>query len=57
LRHDQVATALTIEAIIYFCNDLQDKVCLVDRIRIDLPVEVKAGGKSQAAIEVVAGGR
>lgn len=51
------ATSLAIEAIIYFCNDLQDKVCLVDRIKIDLPVEVKAGGKSQAAIEVVAGGR
>ena len=50
-------TAFTIEAIIYFCNDLQDKVCLVDRIRIDQPVEVRAGGRNQAAIEVVAGGK
>lgn len=48
-------TVFTIEAIVYFCNDLQDKVCLVDRVSIDLPVEVKAGGKTQASIEVVAG--
>lgn len=46
---------LTVEAIIYFCNDQQEKVCLVDRLKINVPIEVKAGAKSTAAIEVVAG--
>lgn len=46
---------VTVEAIIYFCNDLQDKVCLVDRMRINVPIDVRPGAKNQAAIEVVAG--
>ena len=44
----------TIEAVIYFCNDQKDKVCLVDSIRINLPLEVKEGAPKQAKIEVEA---
>jgi thiol-disulfide isomerase/thioredoxin len=50
-------TAVTVEAIIYFCNDQQEKVCLVDRLKIEVPLEVKAGGPRRAAIEVLAGGK
>jgi thiol-disulfide isomerase/thioredoxin len=48
-----VGTA-TIDAVIYFCNDEKDKVCLVDSVRVNLPLEVKEGAPRQAKIEVEA---
>jgi len=47
-------TSATIEAIIYFCNDEKEKVCLVDKVRVNVPLEVKEGAPSQAKVEVVA---
>ncbi|MCI0659635.1 MAG: redoxin domain-containing protein [Acidobacteria bacterium] len=44
----------TIDAVIYFCNDEKDKVCLVDSVRVNLPLEVKEGAPRQAKIEVAA---
>jgi thiol-disulfide isomerase/thioredoxin len=46
---------VTIEAIIYFCNDQQEKVCLVDRLSINVPIEVRGGAPRRASIEVLAG--
>ncbi len=44
----------TIDAVIYFCNDDKDKVCLVDSVRVNVPLEVKAGAPKQARVEVAA---
>ena len=44
----------TIDAVIYFCNDEKDKVCLVDSVRVNIPLEVKEGAPRQARIEVAA---
>lgn len=44
----------TIDAVIYFCNDVDDKVCLVDSVRINVPLEVKEGAPKLARIEVAA---
>ena len=48
------ATVATIDSVIYFCNDDKDKVCLVDSVRINVPLEVKAGAPKQAKVEVSA---
>jgi len=46
--------AATIDAVIYFCNDEKDKVCLVDSVRVNVPLEVKEGAPKQAKVEVAA---
>jgi thiol-disulfide isomerase/thioredoxin len=48
------ATTATIDAVIYFCNDETQKICLVDSVRIEVPLEVKAGAPRRAAVEVAA---
>jgi hypothetical protein len=48
------ATTATVDAVIYFCNDDKDKICLVDSVRVNVPLEVKAGAPKQAKVEVVA---
>ncbi len=47
-------TTATIDAIIYFCNDEKEKVCLVDKVRVSVPIEVKDGASSQVKVEVSA---
>jgi thiol-disulfide isomerase/thioredoxin len=47
------ATA-TIDAVIYFCNDETQKICLVDSVRVKVPLEVKAGASARAQIEIAA---
>jgi thiol-disulfide isomerase/thioredoxin len=44
----------TIDAVIYFCNDEKDKVCLVDSVRVNVPLEVKEGAPKHARVEVAA---
>ncbi len=44
----------TIDAVIYFCNDETQKICLVDSVRVQLPLEVKPGAPRRAQIEVAA---
>jgi len=46
--------AVTIDAVIYFCNDEKDKICLVDSVRVNVPLEVKEGAPKQAKVEVAA---
>jgi len=48
------ATTATIDSVIYFCNDDKDKICLVDSVRVNVPLEVKAGAPKQAKVEVAA---
>lgn len=48
------ATTATIDSVIYFCNDDKDKICLVDSVRVIVPLEVKAGAPKQAKVEVAA---
>jgi thiol-disulfide isomerase/thioredoxin len=50
----QGESTATIEAVIYFCNDEKDKVCLVDSVRVNVPLEVKEGAPKQAKVEVAA---
>jgi thiol-disulfide isomerase/thioredoxin len=47
----------TIEAVIYFCNDEKEKVCLVDSVRVNVPLEVKEGAQKQAKVEIAAKAR
>jgi hypothetical protein len=47
-------TTATVEAVIYFCNDDQEKVCLVDSVRANLPLQVKDGAPTKAKIEIKA---
>ncbi len=47
-------TTATVDAVIYFCNDEKDKVCLVDSVRVNVPLEVKEGAPKQARVEVSA---
>jgi sugar lactone lactonase YvrE len=47
-------TTATIDSVIYFCNDDKDKICLVDSVRVNVPLEVKAGAPKQAKVEVAA---
>ncbi|MBK7599515.1 MAG: hypothetical protein IPJ07_13745 [Acidobacteria bacterium] len=47
-------TTATIDAVIYFCNDEKEKVCLVDSVRVNVPLEVKAGASKLAKVEVTA---
>ncbi|HZS05885.1 MAG TPA: thioredoxin-like domain-containing protein [Blastocatellia bacterium] len=44
----------TIDAVIYFCNDETQKICLVDSVRVKVPLEVKAGAPARAQVEVAA---
>jgi hypothetical protein len=44
----------TIDAVIYFCNDEKDKICLVDSVRVNVPLEVKEGAPNQAKVAVAA---
>jgi len=48
------ATTATIDAVIYFCNDETQKLCLVDSVRVQVPLEVKAGAPRRAQVEVTA---
>ncbi len=50
----QGESTATIDAVIYFCNDEKDKVCLVDSVRVNVPLEVKEGAQRQAKVEVAA---
>ncbi len=50
----QGESVATIDAVIYFCNDEKEKVCLVDNVRVNVPLEVKDGGQKQAKVEVAA---
>ena len=56
---DAIAGSSTaqIDAVIYFCNDLSEKVCLVDSVRIRQPLEVKSGAPSKAEVRVAAKAR
>jgi thiol-disulfide isomerase/thioredoxin len=47
----------TIDAVIYFCNDEAQKLCLVDSLRIQLPLEVKDGAPHRVQVEVAAKAR
>ncbi|HWQ34769.1 MAG TPA: thioredoxin-like domain-containing protein [Blastocatellia bacterium] len=47
----------TIDAVIYFCNDETQKLCLVDSVRVKVPLEVKAGASNRAAIDIAAKAR
>jgi hypothetical protein len=40
--------------VIYFCNDDKEKLCLVDSVRVNLPLEVKEGAPNKAKVEVAA---
>jgi thiol-disulfide isomerase/thioredoxin len=53
----QGESTATIDAVIYFCNDEKDKVCLVDSVRVNVPLEVKEGAQKQAKVEVAAKAR
>jgi thiol-disulfide isomerase/thioredoxin len=50
----QGETTATVDAVIYFCNDEKDKVCLVDSVRVNVPLEVREGAPKQAKVEVAA---
>lgn len=54
LQAEAGETTATIDAIIYFCNDEKEKVCLVDKIRVNVPLEIKAGAPGMAKVEVAA---
>jgi hypothetical protein len=43
--------------VIYFCNDETQKICLVDSVRVKVPLEVKAGATARAMVEVAAKAR
>jgi DNA-binding beta-propeller fold protein YncE len=43
-----------VDAVIYFCNDEAEKICLVDSLRVQLPLEVKEGAPSRVKVEVEA---
>lgn len=47
-------TMAEIDAVIYFCNDEAEKICLVDSLRVHIPLEVKDGAPSRVSIEVEA---
>jgi sugar lactone lactonase YvrE len=47
-------TTATLDAVIYFCNDDKDKVCLVDSVRVNVPLEVREGAPTRATVEVAA---
>ena len=47
-------TTATIDSVIYFCNDADEKVCLVDSVRIRVPLEVTSGAPSRAEVKIAA---
>jgi hypothetical protein len=53
----QGESTATIDAVIYFCNDEKEKVCLVDSVRVNVPLEVKEGAQKQAKVEIAAKAR
>lgn len=48
----QDATTATVDSVLYFCNDEKEKICLVDSVRVNVPLEVPAGATKQTKIEV-----
>jgi len=56
---DAIAGSSTaqIDAVIYFCNDATEKVCLVDSVRIQLPLEVKSGAPAKVDLKIAAKAR
>jgi thiol-disulfide isomerase/thioredoxin len=52
---------VTVDAVIYFCDERAKKVCLIDSVRASVPLEVKAGGPTQVPVQIAgqtkAGGR
>jgi thiol-disulfide isomerase/thioredoxin len=57
LDASQGESTATIDAVIYFCNDEKEKVCLVDSVRVNVPLEVKEGAQKQAKVEIAAKAR
>jgi len=51
------STTAQIDAVIYFCNDATEKVCLVDSVRIQLPLEVKSGAPAKVDLKIAAKAR
>jgi hypothetical protein len=47
-------TTATVDAVIYFCDAQADQVCLIDSVRIHLPLEVKEGAPRAVTVEVAA---
>ncbi len=45
---------VTIDAVIYFCNAEVQQICLVDSVRIQLPLEVKEDASHRAVVRVAA---
>jgi hypothetical protein len=43
---------VTVDAVIYFCDQRAKKVCLIDSLRASVPLEVKAGAATQVAVEI-----
>ncbi|MCW5969147.1 MAG: redoxin domain-containing protein [Blastocatellales bacterium] len=50
-------TTATIDAVIYFCDEKTQQLCLVDSVRIETPIEVREGAPRRAAVEVHAKSR
>jgi hypothetical protein len=48
---------LTVDAVLYFCNDAEEQVCLVDSIRVEVPIEARTGAPATGRIEVAAKAR
>ena len=45
---------VTIDAVIYFCRDDAQKLCLVDSVRLQLPLEIKDSAPHRAQVEIAA---
>jgi thiol-disulfide isomerase/thioredoxin len=45
---------IQIDAVIYFCNDTAQKVCLMDSVRVLIPLEIRAASESRVKVEVMA---
>lgn len=50
-------TTATIDAVIYFCDEKTQQLCLVDSVRIETPIEVREGAPRRAVVEVNAKSR
>jgi thiol-disulfide isomerase/thioredoxin/sugar lactone lactonase YvrE len=51
------STMATIDAVIYFCDEKTQQLCLVDSVRIEAPIEVREGAPRRAVVEVNAKSR
>lgn len=45
-------TNAVIDAVVYYCNDDKEKVCLVDSLRINVPIEVSDNASKTAKINI-----